>query len=300
VAPTRRFIAGVVAGALFVVALTLWIYPSTTDFANSNPRWNGMSDVSREFHIRPLTEVGGIPSESRGTVILVIPSRPPQPTHVQAIKRFVEGGGVLILLDNFGSGNDVLMVLGSVIRFSGQLLADPLFSLKNSRLPRILDFAPSPLTVGVEELVFNHATVLTGITTTQAVATSSAVSYLTVNPKGQNDEGAPRGPFPVLALEPHKEGYVVAVSDSSILINSMLPQADNRRLFQNAVGLAGANARIFIDDVLLPQGPLDATKHALADTRRLLSGPAAALALAVAALVLPAVLLSKSSRESPQ
>jgi hypothetical protein len=101
-------------------------------------------------------------------------------------------------------------------------------------------------------------------------------------------------------LEPHKEGYVVAVSDSSILINSMLPQADNRRLFRNAVGLAGANARIFLDDILLPQGPLDATKHALADTRRLLSGPAAALALAVAALVLPTVLLSKSSREITQ
>jgi hypothetical protein len=289
-----------VAGTVFIVALVMWMYPSSSDFANSNTHWNGMSDASREFHIRPLTDVGGLPSESRGTVILVIPSRPPQPAHLRTIRRFVESGGVLILLDNFGSGNDVLMVLGSALRFSGWLLADPLFNLKNSRLPRILDFAPSPLTVGVEELVFNHATVLTGITTTQAAATSSAVSYLTVNPKGRNDEGAARGPFPVLALEPHKEGYVVAVSDSSILINSMLPQADNRRLFQNAVGLAGANTRIFLDDVLLPQGPLDATKHALADTRRFLSGPAAALALVVAALVLPTVLLSKSSREITQ
>jgi hypothetical protein len=218
---------------------------------------------------------------------------------LQAIRRFVESGGVLILLDNSGSGNDVLMVLGSAIRFSGQLLADPLFNLKNSRLPRILDFAPSPLTAGVQELVFNHATVLMGINTTQA-ATSSAVSYLALSATGQRDEGSPRGPFPVLALEPHKEGYVVAASDSSILINSMLPQADNRRLFQNAVGLAGADARILLDDVLLPQGPLDATKHALADTRHLLNGPAAALALAVAALVLPTVLLSKSSREISQ
>jgi hypothetical protein len=288
-----------VAGALFAVALILWIYPSTTDFANSNTHWNGMSDASREFHIRPLTDVGGFPSESRGTVVLVIPSRPPQPTHLQAIRRFVEEGGVLILLDNFGSGNDVLIALGSAIRFRGRLLADPLFNLTNSRLPRILDFAPGPLTVGVEELVFNHATVLTGINATQAAATSSTVSYLAL-PTGQRDEGTSRGPFPVLALEPHKEGYVVAVSDSSILINSMLPQADNRRLFQNAVGLAGADARILLDDVLLPQGPLDATKHALADTRRLLSGPAAALALAVAALVLPTVLLSKSSREISQ
>jgi hypothetical protein len=285
-----------VAGALFIVALVLWIYPSPTDFANSNTRWNGLSDASREFHIRPLTDVGGLPSESRGTVVLVIPSRPPQPSHLQAIRRFVEGGGVLILLDDIGSGNDVLIALGSAIRFSGRLLADPLFNLKNSRLPRILDFAPSPLTEGIEELVFNHATVLTGISTTQAAATSSAVSYLALNPTGHHDEGTPRGPFPVLALEPHKEGYVVAVSDSSILINSMLPQADNRRLFHNAVGLAGADTRILLDDVLLPQGPLDATKHALADTGRLLTGPAAALALVVAALVLPTVLLSKSSR----
>jgi hypothetical protein len=289
-----------VAGALFAVALVLWIYPSSTDFATSNTHWNGISDASREFHIRPLTDVGGFPSESRGTVLLMIPSRPAQPMHLQAIRRFVESGGVLILLDDFGSGNDVLMVLGSAIRFSGRLLADPLFNLKNSRLPRILDFAPNPLTVGIEELVFNHATVLTGINTTQAAATSSAVSYLAVNPTGQRDEGTSRGPFPVLALEPHKEGYVVAVPDSSILINSMLPQGDNRRLFGNAVGVAGANARILLDDALLPQGPLDATKRALADTRRLLAGPAATLALAVAALVLPAVLLSKSGREITQ
>jgi hypothetical protein len=288
------------AGALFVTTLVLWIYPSTTDFANSNTRWNGMSDASRGFHIRPLTDVGGFPSENRGTVIFVIPSLPPQPSHLQAIRRFVEGGGVLILLDNFGSGNDVLIALGSAIRFSGRLLADPLFNMKNSRLPRILDFAPSPITVGIEELVFNHATVLTGINSSQAAATSSPVSYLALNPTGQRDEGASRGPFPVLALEPHKEGYVVAVSDSSILINSMLPQGDNRRLVRNAVGLAGADARIFLDDTLLPQGPLDATKHALADTSRLLTGPAAALALAVAALVLPAVLLSKPSMEITQ
>ncbi len=298
--PSRRFVAGVVAGALFVTALVLWIYPSTTDFANSNTHWNGMSDVSREFHISPLTDVGGFPAESRDTVLVVIPSRPPQPTHLQAIRSFVEGGGVLILLDNFGPGNDVLTILGSAIRFSGRLLADPLFNLKNSRLPRILDFAPSPLTVGVQELVFNHATVLTGISATQAAATSSAVSYLALNPTGQRDAGSPRGPFPVLALEPLKEGYIVAVSDSSLLINSMLPQADNRRLFWNAVGLAGANARIFLDDVLLPQGSLDATKHALADTHRLLSGPAATLALAIVALVVPTVLLSKSSRQITQ
>src|SRR5712692_4683804 len=269
--PSRPFMAGVVAGTLFAVALVLWIYPSTSDFANSNTHWSGTSDASREFHIRPLTDVGKFPSESRGTVVVVIPLRPPQPSHLQAIRRFVEGGGVLILLDDFGSGNDVLMVLGSAIRFSGRLLADPLFNMKNSRLPRILDFAPSPLTVGIEELVFNHATVLAGITTSQAAATSSAVSYLGLNSTGQRDNGASRGPFPVVALEPRKAGYVVAVSDSSILINSMLPQADNRRLFRNAVGLAGADARIFLDDVLLPQGPLDATKHALADTGRLLT-----------------------------
>jgi hypothetical protein len=200
-------------------------------------------------------------------------------------------------LDNFGSGNEILKFVGSEIRFSGRLLADPLFNLKNSRLPRILDFAPSPLTVGVEGLVFNHATVLTGISATQAAATSSSVSYLGVDSSGQGAAGASRGPFPVLALEPHKDGNLVTISDSSIVINSMLSQADNRRLFRNAVDLGGANARVFLDDALLPVGPLDATKHALTETRRLLSGSMVTFALAVAALVLPTVLLSKSTRE---
>lgn len=288
-----RFFAGVATCAVIVVALVLWYYPSSTDFAVSNTHWNGLSEVSRQFGVKLLTQTNGFPVESRGTVLLVIPSVPPQPSHLRSMKRYVESGGVLVLLDDFGSGNDVLTFLGSQIRFSGQLLADPLFHLRNSRLPRIFDVAPSPITQGVEELVLNHATVLTGISEIQGVAVSSPVSYLDLNRTGRRDEGDPVGRFVVAGLEPHGSGYMVVVSDPSILINGMIDLAHNRRLLLNAVNLAGGNARVFLDDVLLPSEPLDAAKRVLADARQLIGGPAAAFALVVAALVLPATLRPK-------
>jgi hypothetical protein len=77
----------------------------------------------------------------------------------------------------------------------------------------------------------------------------------------------------------------------------MVRLAHNRRFLSNAFGLAGTNARVFLDDTLLPREPLDVTKSLLADVRHLIGGPAAAFALVVAALLLPAVLLSKPGRE---
>src|SRR5713226_9318958 len=114
--PSRRFLAGVIVCTTVGVALILWYYPSSTDFAISNPYWNGLSELTRGFNVRPLTLTDGFPAESRGTVLLVIPSRPSQPSHLTFIKRYVETGGVLVLLDDFGSGNDILASLGSEIR----------------------------------------------------------------------------------------------------------------------------------------------------------------------------------------
>jgi hypothetical protein len=282
--------------AVAAVALILWYYPSPTDFATSNSHWNGLSEVSREFNIRPLT-ADGFPAESRGTVLLVIPTQPPQPGYLRLIKKYVETGGVLILLDDFGSGNDVLTFLGSQVRFSGQLLADPLFNLHNSRLPRILDLAPSPITQGVDELILNHATVLTNIVEGRAAALSSPVSYLDINRNGRRDEGEPVGRFPVAALESLQQGYVVVVSDTSLLVNSMIHLAGNRRLLRNAIALAGTPARVFLDDTLLSRERLDVAQALIADVRRLIAGPVAAFALALAALVLPGVLLVKPKRE---
>jgi hypothetical protein len=295
--PNRRFLAGVIACTIIAVALTLWYYPSSTDFAVSNTHWNGLSDISRQLSITPFSLVDRFAAERRGTALLIIPARPPQSEHLRLLRTYVETGGVLVLLDDFGFGNDILAFLGSEIRFSGQLLADPLFNLRNSRLPRILDIAPSPITQGVEGLILNHATVLTGISQLRGVALSSPVSYLDVNQSGIRDEGDPVGPFSVAALEPLGEGYLVVVSDPSILINSMVRLAHNRRFLSNAFGLAGANARSYLDDALLPQAPLDVAKNLLADIRRFVAWPPAAFALVVAALLLPAVLLSKPGRE---
>lgn len=294
---SRRFIAGIATSAVIAVGLVLWYYPSSTDFAVSNTHWNGLSEVSRRFSIRPLTTANGFPAESRGTVLLVIPSVRPQLAHLQSIKEYVESGGVLVLLDDFGFGNEALASLGTQIRFSGQLLADPLFHLRNTRFPRILDIAPSPITQNIEELVLNHATVLTGIGEIQAVAVSSPVSYLDVNLTGRRDEGDPVGRFPVAALESHGAGYLVVVSDPSILLNGMINLANNERFLLNTVSLAGPNARIFLDDMLLPSATLDVAKRVLADARQLISSPAAAFALVIAAFILPTVLLSTPGRE---
>lgn len=294
-----RYLAAVAALTLLVVSVILWVLPSPTDFASSNPYWNGLRSAYGEFGLSPLTSLGLLPSQPRGTALLIIPYVPLGVSDLDAVRRYVETGGILILMDDFGFGNAVLEHLGAGARFDGRLLVDPLFNHKSRRLPRIFDLAPGPASEGVEGLVLNHATVITGAGDARdmsVLARSSPVSYLDANANGQRDADEAAGPFVVAALKRVGEGYVALVSDSSLILNSMLGLDHNRKFVENLFRLAGEGAEVFINEAHMPVAPLDVTKRGLARLREVLSHPLAAFAIAGAGLAYPLVALLRSSR----
>ncbi len=143
------------------------------------------------------------------------------------VRSYVSSGGTLVLLDDYGFGNQVLSSLDLNMRFTGQPLLDPLFDYRNKWLPKITDFTSTPLSANVSSIVFNHATALNGTSDATVVGYSSSFSFMDTNANGAWDEGEPNGPFAVAAYTKMGQGYVVAIADPSLLINGMINLDDN-------------------------------------------------------------------------
>lgn len=208
--------------ALMAIMVTVYFVPSIDDFRVDNPFWNGMSIVAGRLNltlIEDLSMLSRIDDASSYALLIIGPSKPFMPEHIEFIRDFLVRGGLLVLADDFGSGNTLLYGLGVDARFRGELLLDPLFKVKSSVLPRIRGFID--VYSGFDEIVFDYATVIDG-SGFRLVASSSHFSFLDLNLNFKWDEGEPRGPFPVVVEFSFGGGRVFLISDSSFLINAIV------------------------------------------------------------------------------
>jgi len=223
--------------------------PPLDDFRLENPFWNGLSELDSRVHPFEVTDLARLlnvvlkPSES--TLLMLGPSKTFTDEDVDAVRGFLEAGGLVVLAEDFGVSNGLLEGLGVQVRFSGEVLLDPLFKDKDSRMPRMIDFTLSPYTRGLSALTLNYATVLTDVGhDVRVLARSTAFSYLSNGTSAPPEEAELVGPFPVMAEVKYGGGNLILISDSSLFINSMLDRDNNDALLKNLV-----NGRVVYVDV---------------------------------------------------
>ena len=272
--------------AIVATVLLVWFYPSDTDFSAKNPFWDGLSKFNERFHAKSLSSLNDLPSEPDRTVLVEIPYRQFSIEEGRQLQDYVHRGGTLLLLDDYGYGNQVLSMLGQSMRFSGSPLVDPLFNYNSSALPVIFQLAG--VASNCESILLNHATVLYE-STEKALAVSSPLSYLDENDNGALDQGESTGPFTVAAYTQVGNGLLIAVADPSILINSTLTLNDNLRFVSALVGAAGPETEVLVDHSHLEADTLDKTKGALSWIRESASRPPGVIFLTVAAVLIPFV-----------
>jgi len=230
---------GLAASALLVIGFAL-AAPSQDDFDLNNPYWNGLSkfksrvDPAFTLGLKELLSEEVNPSGS--VLFLIGPSKPFTKAEASAVKAFLESGGIVVVMDDYGSGNELLAELGIQASFTGHELRDPLFRGKDSRLVRVMDLRASLYTVNVSSLMLNCATTLwisTEVKESEVLAYSTRFSYLDENWNGLPDEGEPTGPFPVMASIAYDNGTLILVSDSSLFINAMIDEADNNKFMSD-------------------------------------------------------------------
>ncbi len=256
----RRGFASVGAIAIAVVLLMISmaapIVSSSADFSIFNSGWNGTSNLAiltykagkfvPDFQIRStgteitITQLGldEINLDTATSALAVIgPGKTFTSSEGEIVGDFVRNGGELLLADDFGTGNSLLIGMGAVSRFSNQLVMDLSFE-KQPEFSVVYDIKTDPSTENVSTLLLNYPSSLTINGSTDIIASSSIASWLDTNGNRLQEWGEPRGPFPIAAREHLGAGTILLLSDPSVLINGMAAQMDN--------GVFGAN---LIDEV---------------------------------------------------
>lgn len=275
-----------------IVALSLLavgLYPTIQDFMAGNSMWNGIRDFSQENDVKDLSSLSGLPENSSSATLISIPYLEYSAEDLGRINRFVSAGNLLVLMDDFGYGNQILERLGLDARFNGNYLLDPLFCYKNGYFPRIVEFDTEVKSLGIQAIVFNHATCLENANNSRILAWSSITSFIDVNRNGVQDKSEKSGPFPVAAEYRVGKGIVRVVSDPSLIINTMVGQNDNR-LFSNYLFKFGISSEsVYLDYSHLSKSPLDTSKQMLKDIRVFLSNPYVTIGLIVVVFALAAI-----------
>jgi hypothetical protein len=247
---------------IFGSSMLIWFYPNNSDYRVDNPFWNGLQTFEKQANASPIDNLGSLPAAATGTSLVVIPYTQYTETELAQIRTYVTNGGTLVILDDYGYGNEVLRAIGAGVEFSGKQLVDPLFDYHTKLFPIISDFATSKITATVSSIVFNHATALK-VTGATVAAYSSSFSFLDENNNQNWDANEKTGPLPVIAYQQVGQGHVIAIADPSLLINSMINLDDNHQLINNAINFQQLNPEVYIDQSHLTSTALDQSKAAI-------------------------------------
>src|SRR3972149_4095216 len=104
---------------VFISLLSVWFYPSMQDFMANNAAWNGIKRLEREFNAeipQSLAVIPGISEQAEKKVLLVIPTLDFNAEDLFIIRNFINDGGTLLLMDDYGYANTILSYLGMHIR----------------------------------------------------------------------------------------------------------------------------------------------------------------------------------------
>ncbi len=266
----RGYIAATALVAVIGLAMLSMVSPvvsTTEDFSIFNTGWNGTSGLAvatyetgnfaPSFRVDAsgtdvtvaelgFEELGLDPATD--AVAVIGPSAPFTAADGQVMGAFVRGGGVLLLADDFGTGNSLLSSMGAQSRFSGELVLDLSFD-KRPEFPVCYDLRVDPLMVNVTTLQLNHASSIVPGAGITGIAYSSAASWLDSNGNAMYDVDEPMGPFPLIARETLGAGTIVLLADPSVLINGMTDYMDNARFSDNLVSyLCSARSAMFFDE----------------------------------------------------
>ncbi len=220
---------------LVIVALLAGrFYFSQQDMGLSNPYWNGMTQVSGD--IRPLYNVSTLSDNGSGTTFLVLN---PQDNFTAAessvVRSFIESGGLVVVMDDYGAANSLLQNIDSPITLDQvPLCQDVDYHLRPS-FPIITDITPSLVTSNVSSIVFDHPVSLNITGNASVIASTSRLGWLDLNDNGLLDKDEPSGIYPVAAQANYGKGELIVIGDPDVLINSMQDKGDNRVLVSNIV-----------------------------------------------------------------
>jgi len=236
----RRAIYGIIIVfgiSLLIMPITVPVFSTNADFSVFNTKWNGASHFGKTLYenseivpiISPFNsiELG----EKEGTLLILGPDMSYSSLEIEEIKKFLENGGTLVLIDDFGTGNQILSGLNLTARFSKTSFIDVFYS-KNYNFPELVRILDPKLGNGVDKLILNVPSV---ILNAKGEIYTSKVALL-----GNNQRE-----YPIMSELRYGNGRIILFSDPSVFINDMFKQ--NERFIRNFAEYIRSDV-IYIDE----------------------------------------------------
>lgn len=230
--PGRVILAVAILAAVLLIGCRIGL----SDQSNSpaNPSWDGLSAIAASANVQPVYRFDDLAGASAGDTLLIIgPAEPFTGIETDQVSDFVRLGGHLVLMDDYGTGNDLLAGLGSPVAIGRSPLCQGSNYYKRASFPVIDPIASEGLTANVGSLLLNHPTALQVNDTTQILAGTTGEAWLDSNDDARFNGREAFGTFPVMARFPYGQGEVTVLSDADPLSNGMLDRYDNRGLLTN-------------------------------------------------------------------
>lgn len=257
-----------VGATLLGLSLVVPVVSTTTDFSIYNSGWNGTSRLAVKTYkagvfvptlalrssgtevdpvVRSLSAAGVDPA--RGTIIIIGPSKGFSKADGAFVQSFLANGGLVVLADDFGTGNSLLGQLNTTSRFTGKLVIDLAFEKKPEFAVAYNFYGPHELLSNVSLLLLNYPTAIIPSRNATVLATTSSASWMDMDGDEFRDSNEPAGPFPLLTVERVGKGTLVLLSDPSVLINSMSERLDNGVFVDNLLAFASkGRSQVLIDE----------------------------------------------------
>jgi hypothetical protein len=239
----RNIAAGVVLSAVLMLSVAYY-WPIQEAYHPLNKDWNGCSRIASLTGNTTLLLSYDNPLPNSTSLLAIIgPSANFTGRERSNIGAFLEQGGVVLLADDFGTGNSLLEALNVSARFSKKPLADLYYYRKNPDFPVISDFSSSPATENLSAIILNRPSYIEmwNSSSVTKLGSSSPFSFVDLSGNGRLAANETIDSYTVLASARIGKGLLLLVADPSMFINDMVGLQDNARLFQNALRMGGGS-----------------------------------------------------------
>jgi hypothetical protein len=226
-----RILLGAALLALLLIGGRFFL--SDVSFSPANPYWDGASGVMTA-DTRPLYSFDGLPpGDGRSTLLIVGPTANYTPSDASRVRAFLQQGGRVVVMDDFGTANDLLRSIGSPIAIEHTALSQDLAYYKKPSFPVISRIENSSLTANVSQLVFNHPAPLQITGEAEVLARTTVMGWLDVEDIGRVNRNETFGSYPLIARADYGSGELFVAGDADLAINAMQDKGDDGVLMGN-------------------------------------------------------------------
>ncbi len=245
-----------VLSALLMLSVAYY-WPIQESYHPLNRAWNGCSPIANATQNVTLLPSYDKPLPNATSLLAIIgPSTDFSRDESSKIGRFLEGGGIVLLADDFGTGNSLLGALNVSALFSKKPLADLFYYSKNPEFPVVTDFSPSPMTGNLTAIVLDHPSFIKmgNSSSVTEIGRSSPFSFIDSGGQGRPTTNETVSSYLIMASAKIGKGTLLLVADPSMFINDIIGVYDNMRLFQNVVKMGDGS--VIFDTAHLANAPL--------------------------------------------